>query len=191
MNVSTLTVWMGFNWLGMGSDISLLSFWYWPIACETLSPHGNGYEDVTAENKWLWSSLNVPPHVGTAASTLANWKLSFGSNTTYWRTLVVHSMHIQWNCDVTVSPRGCNRTRLMILLLVEIIAGGGNSQIVLLKFWAVTCKINKLNHACHMIQWWMHHRIMFPCRASMCYHESPYQRGLVCHLLCKGKGRGS
>jgi len=35
MYVSTLMVWMGFSWLGMGSDFSLLSFWYWPIAGET------------------------------------------------------------------------------------------------------------------------------------------------------------
>jgi len=53
------------------------------------SPHGNDYEDVTAENKSLRSSLDAHPHVGTAASTLANGKLSFDSDTTYSRTLLV------------------------------------------------------------------------------------------------------
>jgi len=50
---------------------------------------------VTAENKSLQSSLDAHPHVGTAASTLANGKLSFDSDTTYSRTLLVYSMHIE------------------------------------------------------------------------------------------------
>jgi len=47
---------------------------------------------------------------------------------------------------------------------------------LLLKFWAVCCKINKLSDACRMIRWRMHHRITFPYCARMCYHESPCTR---------------
>jgi hypothetical protein len=56
------------------------------------------------------------------------------------QTLLVHSMHIQCNCDVAVSLKGCNRSGLMLWLFVEITATGLNYQIVLLKFHAECSK---------------------------------------------------
>jgi len=42
-----------------------------------------------------------------------------------------------------------------------------------------------MNHACHMVKWYLTPNACVRCFARMYRHGTPYERGLVCYLLCE------